>query len=206
MASSVEGERMAKQLSIADQVAMSAQEATPDFDPLALALTLSLYRTMSAFDRAHADELAPVRLSVTQFNVLSVLLRVHEPLTMGELAQAVSVRSANLTAVADTLVARGLVGRTLNPGDRRSFLVSITPEGHQFMAGFLPGHWRVLHEMMSGLSQPERTTLLTLLEKLLDSLHDTEQAQQAAGASDRRGNGKAAADPKAKPGGRSRRT
>jgi len=68
---------MAERLSIADQVAMSAQEATPDFDPLALALTLSLYRTMSAFDRVHAEELAPVRLSVTQFNVLSVLLRVH---------------------------------------------------------------------------------------------------------------------------------
>ena len=145
---------MAKRLSIADQVAMSAQEATPDFDPLPLALTLSLYRTMSAFDRVHADELAPVRLSVTQFNVLSVLLRVDEPLTMGELAQAVSVRSANLTAVTDSLVARGLVDRTLNPADRRSFLVSITPEGHQFMAGFLPGHWRVLQRSCPASPSP----------------------------------------------------
>ena len=205
MASSVEGERMAKRLSIADQVAMSAQEATPDFDPLALALTLSLYRTMSAFDRAHAEELAPVRLSVTQFNVLSVLLRVHEPLTMGELAQAVSVRSANLTAVADSLAARGLVDRTLNPDDRRSFLVSITPEGHRFMADFLPGHWRVLQDLMSGLSRPERTDLLKLLEKLLASLRESEQAQQAARAGDRRGNGSAAAAPTAKSGGRGRR-
>ena len=73
------------------------------------------------------------------------------------------------------------------------------------MAGFLPGHWRVLQDLMSGLSQPERTTLLTLLEKLLDSLHDSEQAQQAARASDRRGNGSAAAAPKAKSGGRGRR-
>jgi len=179
---------MAERLSIADQVAMSAQEATPDFDPLALALTLSLYRTMSAFDRVHAEELAPVRLSVTQFNVLSVLLRVHEPLTMGELAQAVSVRSANLTAVADSLVARGLVDRSLNPDDRRSFLVRITPEGHRFMADFLPGHWRVLQDLMSGLSQPECTTLLKLLEKLLGSLPESGPARQTArGGRGRRG-------------------
>lgn len=194
---------MAERLSIADQVAMSAQEAAPDFDPLALALTLSLYRTMSAFDRVHAEELAPAGLSVTQFNVLSVLLRVQKPLTMGELAQAVSVRSANLTAVADSLAARGLVDRTLNPDDRRSFLVSITPEGHEFMAEFLPAHWRVLQDLMSGLSRPERTKLLKLLEKLLASLRESEQALQVARVSGRRSNERAAASPKVKSGGRS---
>jgi DNA-binding MarR family transcriptional regulator len=191
---------MAERLSVADQVAMSAQEGMPDFDPLALALTLSLYRTMTAFDRVHAEELNPVGLSVTQFNVLSVLLRVREPLTMGELAQAVSVRSANLTAVADSLAARGLVDRTLNPDDRRSFLVSITPDGHTFMAGFLPAHWRVLQDLMSGLSRPERTRLLELLEKLLGSLHESEQAQQASRANGRRAHRRPAAAPKARSG------
>lgn len=195
---------MAERLGIADQVAMSAQEAAPDFDPLALALTLSLYRTMSAFDRVHAEELAPAALSVTQFNVLSVLLRVQKPLTMGELAQAVSVRSANLTAVADSLAARGLVDRAVNPDDRRSFLVSITPEGHTFMAEFLPAHWRVLQDLMSGLSRPERTKLLKLLEKLLASLQESEHALQVARVSGRRSNERAAAGPEVKPGGRSR--
>jgi DNA-binding MarR family transcriptional regulator len=169
---------MAERLSLADQVARSTEEAGPDFDPLALALTLSLYRTMTAFDRAHAEELAPVGLSVTQFNVLTVLHRAHEPLTMGELGQAVSVRSANLTGVADGLTTRGLVERELNPHDRRSFLVRITQAGEDFLGGFLPSHWRVLEELMAGLDRSDRTQLLGLLEKLLSPVGDAEPQQQ----------------------------
>ncbi len=158
---------MADRLSVADQVARSSQEAGPDFDPLALALSLTLYRTMTTFERAHAEELAPVGLSMSQFNVLTVLHRAHEPLTMGELGQAVSVRSANLTGVVDSLTARGLVERDLNPHDRRSFLARITQTGEDFLAEFLPHHWRVLKGLMSGLDHSDRTQLLRLLEKLL---------------------------------------
>jgi DNA-binding MarR family transcriptional regulator len=180
---------MAERLSIADQVEASAREAGPEFDRVTLALTLSLYRAMSAFDRAHSDELAPLGLSVTQFNVLSVLHRVDTPLTMGELAQAVSVRSANLTAVADSLASRGFVKRALNPDDRRSFLVSITPRGDRFMSGFLPGHWRMLQELTAGLSEAERARLAKLLDKLLGSLPEPGQPPPAARTGARRGNG-----------------
>ena len=160
---------MAERLTIADQVAASAREAGPDFDPLPLSLTLSLYRVMTTFDRAHTEELAPVGLNITQFNVLSVLHRAEEPLTMGELAQAVTIRSANLTAVADSLAAKGFVKRTLNPDDRRSFLGTVTPAGDRFMAGFLPDHWQLLEGLLAGLAAADRRKLLRLLDKLLAS-------------------------------------
>jgi len=185
---------MAKRLSLADQVARSSREAGPDFDPLALALTLSLYRTMTTFDRAHAEELAPVGLSVTQFNVLTVLHRAHEPLTMGELGEAVSVRSANLTGVADSLAGRGLVDRELNPNDRRSFLVSITQKGEDFLAEFLPSHWRVLEGLMAGLDRSDRTQLLRLLEKLLSPAQTGVQQQRPARSRQRRHVGLVTAD------------
>ncbi|MGH3661482.1 MAG: MarR family winged helix-turn-helix transcriptional regulator [Micromonosporaceae bacterium] len=161
-------------LSISDQVDRTAKEYGPDFDPTVLALTLTLYRTMTVLDRAHAAELAPHRLTLSQFNILNVLHRAAKPLTMGELGQAVSVRPANLTGVIDTLAKRSLVERELNPDDRRSFLVGITDAGEEFLGRFLPRHWRYLEALTSGLTERQRTQLTGLLDRLHDSVQAAE--------------------------------
>lgn len=157
-------------LSVAEQVARSAARSGPSFDSVSLALTLTLYRTFSEFDRVHAEELGPVGLTVSQFNVLNVLDRASKPMTMGELSAAVSVRPANMTGVVDAVSDKGLVERRLNPSDRRSFLVAITPDGESFLADFLPGHWQYLDGLLNGLRPAERAQLLRLLDKLLLSL------------------------------------
>jgi DNA-binding MarR family transcriptional regulator len=51
------------------------------------------------------------------------------PMTLGELAVAMSVDPPNCTAVVDDLEKRGLVERRPHPTDRRSKLVAITPAG-----------------------------------------------------------------------------
>jgi DNA-binding MarR family transcriptional regulator len=160
----------AKRLSVSDQVAASMHEFEESFDPATLALTLTLYRTVAVFDRAHAVELGPHQLNVSQFNVLNVLRRAAEPMTMGDLGQAVAVRPTNLTAVVDSLCERGLVDRQLNPGDRRSFLVVLTSAGAEFLDGFLPGHWAFLEGLMSGLSHAERKKLVRLLDAFATSI------------------------------------
>jgi DNA-binding MarR family transcriptional regulator len=139
-------------------------------DPTVLALTLSLYRAMAAFDRAEAAELAPHGLNVSQLNILTVLHRAERPLTMGELGQAVSVRPANLTGVVDGLTRRSLVERQINPYDRRSYLITETPAGQQFLADFLPGHWQHLDRLTRGLAGEERALLVDLLERLRQSV------------------------------------
>jgi DNA-binding MarR family transcriptional regulator len=151
------------------QVARSAEEHHPGFDPSVLSLTLTLYRAMSSFDRAGTAELAPHGLTISQLNILSVLHRVNRPLTMGELGHAVSVRPANLTGVVDALTRRGLVERRVNPDDRRSYLVTNTSAGEQLLADFLPGHWQYLGSVTDGLSTEERLELTRLLERLRES-------------------------------------
>ncbi|WP_214366307.1 MarR family winged helix-turn-helix transcriptional regulator [Pseudonocardia sp. H11422] len=162
------------EMSVSDQVARTAAQFGPDFDPTVLTLAMTLYRSMAVFDRAHAAELAPHGLNLVQFNVISVLHRATAPMTMGDLAQAVSVRPANLTSLVDGLVKRGLVARELNPDDRRSFLVRVSPEGQDFLASFLPGHWRYLDALTGGLSARQRTQLTKLLERLAQSVQDAE--------------------------------
>lgn len=159
-------------LSVPEQVADTAEEFGDVLDPESLSLTLVLYRTMAAFDRAHAEELSPVGLSVSQFNVLTVLHRSRRPLSMGEISEMVSVRPANLTGVVDGLTDKSLVIRGVNPHDRRSFLVALTEEGERLLADFLPMHWTFLRQLFAGLSNPERTQMLALLEALLNSIEN----------------------------------
>lgn len=166
-------------MSVQDQVARSAAEFGPDFDPTPLTLAMTLYRTMAEFDRAQAAELAPEGLNLSQFNMLSVLHRAGAATTMGNLAESVSVRPTNLTGLVDGLVKRGLVARELNPDDRRSFLVRISPAGEDFMAQFLPSHWRWLDDLTSGLSPRKRSQLIKLLERLSQSVQDYEKSGAA---------------------------
>jgi DNA-binding MarR family transcriptional regulator len=156
--------------SIAEQIALAADREGPDFDTAVLGLTLALFRTATAFERAHVTELLPHSLNIGQLNILTVLDRATEPLTMGALAQAVSVLPANLTGVVDGLVGRGYVERIPNPSDRRSLLIRIGKGGRSFLRKFLPGHWAHLQHLMSDMTPTQTRQLQSLLGKFLASI------------------------------------
>jgi DNA-binding MarR family transcriptional regulator len=156
--------------SITEQIAQAASREGPDFDPTVLGLTLAMFRTATAFERAHVAELLPHGLNTSQLNILTVLDRAPEALTMGALSQAVSVRPANLTGVVDGLARRGYVERISNPNDRRSFLIQIGAHGRVFLRKFLPGHWAHLHKLMDDLTPRQKQQLESLLERFLESI------------------------------------
>jgi DNA-binding MarR family transcriptional regulator len=165
--------------SITEQIAQAADREGPDFDTTVLALTLTMFRTATAFERAHAAELTPHGLNTSQLNILTVLDRSPEPLTMGALGQAVAVRPANLTAVVDALAQRDYVERISNPDDRRSFLIRIGTQGRGFLRKFLPGHWTYLHRLMGDLTPTQQRELQSLLERFLDSIENNAPASGA---------------------------
>ncbi|MDT5314696.1 MAG: hypothetical protein QOE74_3716, partial [Mycobacterium sp.] len=123
-------------------------------------------------------------LNIGQLNILTVLDRATEPLTMGALGQAVSVLPANLTGVVDGLVGRGYVERIPNPSDRRSLLIRIGKGGRSFLRKFLPGHWAHLQHLMSDMTPAQRRQLQSLLGKFLESIEqngkDASSGVQAA--------------------------
>ncbi|WP_396932128.1 MarR family winged helix-turn-helix transcriptional regulator [Mycolicibacterium sp.] len=157
-------------LSVAGQVTRSADEADELFDNDALEIMLRLYRAVAAVDRTHAAELAPHRLTLNHFQILSTLHRAGHPLPMGDLGRAISVRAANLTGLVDVLSRRMLVRRAMNAHDRRSFLVGLTSEGNDFMKRFLPGHWRYLRVLTSELTTDDKKQLSSLLERFEQSV------------------------------------
>ncbi len=60
-------------------------------------------------------------------------VEVHGPLTPSELADAERVKRPTATRIIAKLESLGLLERTADPTDRRSSLVTMTPEGHALL-------------------------------------------------------------------------
>jgi DNA-binding MarR family transcriptional regulator len=80
--------------------------------------------------------LAHLDLTPSEQNVLAVLADGTRP-TVGDIAAATGSRPTTLTSVLDRLERRRLLSRQLDPADRRSFLVTLTPAGRQAASAVL---------------------------------------------------------------------
>jgi MarR family transcriptional regulator, organic hydroperoxide resistance regulator len=103
---------------------MAASTATTvDFEQ---ALVAFLRATRRARGRAAAQP-SPTGVSLAQYHLLDPLLDGPRPI--GQVAEAAGVAPPTATRVLEGLVRRGFVRRTPAPDDRRTVLVSLTPEG-----------------------------------------------------------------------------
>ena len=99
------------------------------------------------------------------------------PLTPSQVSDRVLVASATMTATLDLLEHRGWIRRIPNPGDRRSVLIEITPDGRATADQLLPGIRRIERNILTALSQDERGCLLDLLSKVLARAADVAAEQ-----------------------------
>jgi DNA-binding MarR family transcriptional regulator len=98
---------------------------------------------------------------------LAVIDGAAAPLTPSQVSDRVLIASATMTATLDLLERRGWIRRTPNPGDRRSVLIEITPDGRAAADQLLPGIRAIERSILSALTQDERAHLLDLLAKVL---------------------------------------
>lgn len=96
-------------------------------------VVLALHRATHATLHALAARLAGLDLSASEINALANLAD-RDPLTVGALAAATATRPTTLTSALDRLTRRGYLVREVDPADRRSFLICLTPAG-QVAAG-----------------------------------------------------------------------
>lgn len=170
---------------LGDQVAVSAA-LDKALDGTALWVLLAMYRAFAVLDRDQAEEVAGIGLTPLQFNILTVLQRTGQPTTMGALAGMLVVKPTNLSGNINSLIERGLARRELNVADQRCVLAVLTPQGKEFLAEHLPGHWRRLERLMHGLSREKRIQLVSLLRELLGSIEDEQERERAADKSEKK--------------------
>jgi DNA-binding MarR family transcriptional regulator len=68
-------------------------------------------------------------ISMKEYDVLYTLSKCPEPISLTELNRHVLLSQPAMSRMVDRLAGRGLVGREVDPDDRRGVLLSLTPAG-----------------------------------------------------------------------------
>lgn len=114
-------------------------------------------------------------LTEAHFRVLWVLCResTAEGRAMGDIADGLINRAADLTRLVDKLEKLSLVVRTRPAHDKRSVVVRATPKGRRVFERLHQDIREVHVDQWAGLTQVEQRQLVKLLGKVLDTrAHD----------------------------------
>lgn len=114
-------------------------------------------------------------ISLARFDLMSVLHRHDEGLTMSEVGRHLRVSGGNVTGLVDRLEKEGLVARQQHPSDRRSIVVCLTPRGHEIFIDMARHHKEWVAEIFAWLGDHEIDELYDLLTTVRDSALDAAQ-------------------------------
>lgn len=94
----------------------------------------------------------------------------HDGATQSDLVQHSGRDKAQIARIVKALHERGLLQSRPDPDDGRSQRVGVTAEGMALQRKMQQHRVRFEKTMMTGLSESDRTTLLTLLDRLQDNV------------------------------------
>lgn len=92
--------------------------------------------------------------------------------TQSELAAAVGRDKTRLIPILDRLEVRGLLRRTADPDDRRNRIVALTEAGRALVTSCRAGVREVEAELLAPLDPAERTTFVTVLDRLAETARE----------------------------------
>jgi DNA-binding MarR family transcriptional regulator len=123
----------------------------------------------------------PRQLSLTAVSTLSALER-RGPQRISEMAALQGVAQPSMTVLVGSLEQAGLVARRSDPRDGRAVLVSLTPQGEEFLAGRRRAGAERLSELVGKLSAAEADALAAAVPALLRLRELQEEAMESGNA------------------------
>jgi DNA-binding MarR family transcriptional regulator len=155
-----------------DEVVAAWKRERPDLDLSAIAVAGRLGRLALRFGPAQDRTLAKFGLQNGGFDVLATLRRSGEPyrLTPSVLSDQLMLSRAGMTSRLDKLEEAGLVARSLDPEDRRSFHVELTAAGLAVVDEAMTEHTANVTRLLSVVTPTELAALGDTLRKLLRQL------------------------------------
>lgn len=101
-----------------------------------------------------------------QMRTIRMLASRDDGMRSSELAHHLHIAPRSATEVIDALEAKGLVGRTPDPTDRRATLVSLTPRAIELMDDVRRARGLESEALFDRLSKNDRTHLSRILRRL----------------------------------------
>jgi DNA-binding MarR family transcriptional regulator len=140
----------------------------------ASALGILLRQTRDAMWARMAVELDKLGHDLTFSQYITLKKLAHGNASVTDLARAAEVNPGAMTRLLDRLVAKGLVGRSADPADRRAINIHLTDAGLAIWQDINKCGERVRERAMAGMSEAEREQLTHLLERARDNLTSTD--------------------------------
>jgi len=140
-------------------------------------LCTQLRKATRRVTRLYDMALAPSGLKVTQYALLKQIQRTG-PVAVGELAEAQVMDSGGLAHTLKPLERDGFIAMSVDPDDRRSRLVALTPEGQRKLDE-TAALWDKAHhafETAFGSTGPLREALRFLVSNEFEVLFEKAQA------------------------------
>jgi DNA-binding MarR family transcriptional regulator len=153
---------------VVDEVVAAWKRERPDLDLSAVGVMARLGRLTLRFAAAQEEVLAKLGLQDGAFDVLATLRRAGRPyeLIPSQLSEHLLLSRSGMTSRLDRLVDAGLVERSLDPGDRRSFRVKLTGAGLKKVDEAMTAHTANISRLLATLSKTELRAVDGLLRKL----------------------------------------
>ena len=146
----------------------------PEMDLSDVGVYARLIQLSDAWGQVVEDIFERHGLTGGEFDVLAALRRSGRPytLTPSALAGTLMMSRAGMTGRLDRLEERGLIVRTLDADDRRSFRISLTARGRKTIDAAVDDHTAVLDPLQTPLTRAERDILDQNLRRLLRAVDE----------------------------------
>lgn len=136
-------------------------------DKQRLRLWLRLLKASRYMEAALRERMRTVfDTTLPRFDVLAMLHKSGEGLTMSALSKALMVSNGNVTGLVDRLEAEGAVQRLSVAGDRRAARVALTEQGRLDFERMAAIHEQWVAELLSELSDAEITQVSDVLARI----------------------------------------
>jgi len=157
---------------IIDDTIATWRDTRPDLDVTGMDLVLRMTSVVRISAARIHEQLSEFGITLAEFDVLATLRRsgAKAELTPSHIAEVGMVKPSGLSHRLGRLERAGLISRSVDPDDRRSALIRITPAGRRIADRGIEIIADAHNQMISGLSATEQRTLSRLVTTLVDDV------------------------------------
>jgi MarR family transcriptional regulator, 2-MHQ and catechol-resistance regulon repressor len=143
--------------------------------PLPLIKELAL--AFQAFEAYSSQHVRALGLTMTQFDILATLGN-QPPMTCKELGEKTLILKGTMTGVLERLEQKGLIEKSENQDDGRSYRVGLSKAGDRLFKKAFPEHVAHLNRAFARLSEKEAQEIMTALQKFRMAVTTTQEKSE----------------------------
>ena len=130
-----------------------------------LTLIKELALAYQAFEAYSSQHVRSLGLTMTQFDVLATLGN-QPPMTCKELGEKTLILKGTMTGVLERMEQKGLIEKTSNEADGRSYRVGLTKAGERMFKKAFPEHVAHLERAFGRLGAKETQEVIHALQRI----------------------------------------